>query len=318
MTDPETTAGHPHKRGVRSHASSTWLVAALIATAICAGLLAGEFVGLIKSPISDGAEALSSPALQTEEPLTVAIARTPGGPAEWSNWAVVIKHLSDEIGVPLQVRYLSKEDEVPEIFAAGEIDIAFVCAHHYCDLSEDGTCVGLCTPIIDGSSTTRAMLVARADDPALSIEDLRGSIVAVSDKSSLGGMSYLSYLTAGLGMSPEEFCGELRLGDTQEQNMHDVINGKVRATVVSSVQVAHWDMNKLKVIEESEPMGSPPVIARSDMDPALRARVQEILVSFDARSMLPEDSAIDGFKVLEEREYVFARELRDACGHHVH
>ncbi|MRR11992.1 phosphate/phosphite/phosphonate ABC transporter substrate-binding protein, partial [bacterium] len=259
-----------------------------------------------------------APPLGAEDTLTVAVARTPGGPAEWSNWTIIIKHLSDEIGQPLSVRYLSKEDEAAEVISSQDIDIAFVCAHHYVDLAEDGVCVGVCTPIISGSSTTRSLLVARSDDVAASVGDLKGATIAVSDKSSLGGYAYLSYLTKKDGMTPEEFCGELRLGDTQEQNVRDVLEGTVRATVVNTAQVAGLDMSRVKVLEESEPVGCPPVVVASDMAPELRERIRDILLSCDVESLLPTSSVVDGFKPLDSSEYEFAYELRDACGHHVH
>ncbi|MHB9002926.1 MAG: phosphate/phosphite/phosphonate ABC transporter substrate-binding protein [Coriobacteriia bacterium] len=198
------------------------------------------------------------------------------------------------------------------------MDIAFLCAHHYVDLLDQDACVGIATPIIDGSSATRHLLVVRAEDPVEDFVSLKGSKFAVSDKSSLGGFAYLSYLTAQLGVKPAQFCGELTLGESQNQNMRAVLQGKARATVVSTAQIGSWDMSKFRIVEESESIGCPPVVADSGVDPELVARIREILVSCDTAALLGEPSAIDGFKALDPAEYEFAYTLRDACGHHLH
>lgn len=313
MTDSGTV---PPADRPRSRNSKYWLGAALIVSLIGIMLVGADFVGLLRMPVP---EILSRPApVDTSDSLTVAVARTPGGPEEWANWGRVIKYISDELGQPMTVRYLSQEDEAPEVVMDEDIDIAFLCAHHYVDLLEQDECVGIATPIIDGTSITRHLLVVRADDPATDFESLRGSAFAVSDKSSLGGFAYLSYLTAPLGMKPAEFCGELTLGESQNQNMRAVLQGTVRATVVSTAQVGSWDMSKFRVLEESDPIGCPPVVAGAGVDPELIARIEEILTSCDTAALLGEPSAIDGFKPLDSAEYEFAYILRDACGHHSH
>lgn len=313
MTDSETT---PPVDRPRYQSSKYWLVAALVVSLIDIAFVGSDFIGLLRIP---AAERLTDAApVDTSGSLTVAVARTPGGPEEWANWGRVIKHISDELGQPITVRYLSQEDEAAEVVMDEDLDIAFLCAHHYVDLLEQDACVGIATPIIDGSSATRHLLVVRADDPAQDFDSLKASAFAVSDKSSLGGFAYLSYLTAQRGMKPAEFCGELTLGESQDQNMRAVMQGAARATVVNTAQIGSWDMSKFRILEESESIGCPPVVADAGVDPELVVRIREILVACDTAALLGEASSIDGFKALDPAEYEFAYTLRDACGHHSH
>lgn len=311
--------GHVDERAeraprVQSHA---WLYAAAAATLICGVLVVYSLAGLTKMPTvaSEGA-ALDS--AQDRIALDVAVARAAGGPGEWENWARVIKYLSEELETPLNVRYLSKEDEAADIIVDSDVDIAFICAHHYLDLTEAGEVDAVCVPIIDGSSTTRMQLIVRADDPATSMSDVVDSVVAASDKSSLGGYAYLTYLCSERGLVPSQFFSEVRLGDSQEANMSDLRSGEIRATIVNSAQVVSWDMSEFKVIEESPPFGSTPVVVNSEMSPELRERITAILLEMNVGSQLSADSVIDGFARVDEADYAFARVLRDACGHHDH
>lgn len=314
------TSDRPVTQGARSpgstrSTSSVWLVAALVVTAVCAGLLTAQLVGFLRFPFDDPAIAPAEVGAP-EGALVVAVARTPGGPGEWANWARIIRELSHQLGRPLTVRYLSNEDEAAEVITEDRVDVAFVCPHHYVDLSEAGTCEGLVTPVISGSATTRFVILVRPDDPATCIEDLKGSHFAVSDKSSLGGFSYVAYLTKARGAKPEEYFSELTVGETQEQNMQDVLEGRVRATVASSVQVVAWDMSQFKVIEPSEPIGSPPVVVAADLAPELKDEIARILIDMDMPATLGEGSAIEGFETLDPASYEFAARLRGACGHH--
>jgi len=305
-----TSIDSPHPRSSRR-----WFFIAIAVTLVFVAVVAYEFSNLLALPRLSS-ETSEKSGVSSEGNLIVAVARTPGGPGEWSNWARIIRVLSDELDVPFTVRYLSKEDEAARIIAEDKVDIAFVCAHHYVDLVDDDACEGIATPVIDGSTTSRSLLVVRTDDPARGIEDLAGSLVAVSDKSSLGGYAFLSYLLQQRGTQAEDYFSELRLGETQEQNLHDVLAGDARATVINSAQTASLDLSGVRVIEESEPFGCPPVVVRADLDPELRDRIQQALLGMDMGVILPEDSAIDGFERLDPAEYEFARELRGACAHH--
>lgn len=311
---PEPPSGFDSPRPARIRSSRRWLFVAIGVTAVCLLVLALEFANLLSLP-TVGSQASSQLAPVPEGSLVVAVARTPGGPGEWSNWARIISELETELGTSLTVRYLAKEDEAAKIIAKDRVDIAFVCAHHYVDLSEEGASDGLVTPVIDGSSTSRSMLVVRADDDAQGIEDIKGSVVAVSDKSSLGGYAYLSYLVKQHGAEPAGYFSELRLGETQEQNLRDVLEGTARATIINSAQIGSLDVSGVRVIEESEPFGCPPVVVRSDMDPALKAKIRSALLKMDMEAVLPAGSVIEGFEPLDPAEYAFARELRGACSH---
>lgn len=300
--------------------SSRWLVAAIVATiafVLVVGIALASIFGYY--PVDRSIE-VSANVGDEATPLVVAVAvaRTPGGPGEWSNWARVIKYLSEELHRPVTVRYLSKEDESAEVIASEDIDIAFVCAHTYLDLADSDSAVGVCTPIIDGEHTSRMMLLVRADDPAESFADLADSSAAASDKSSLGGYSYLQYLAGKHGVRVDEYFSELRMGETQETNLRDVIAGDLRVTVANSAQTADWDLSKLKIIDESPPGGCPPVVVSSDMDPELREFVKRILVEMNTDVLLPADSHIDGFVEFDHADYAFADTLRRACGSHDH
>lgn len=141
--------------------------------------------------------------------------------------------------------------------------------------------------------------------------------MAASDKSSLGGYAFLNALAVDHGTTPEEHFSEVRLGDAQESNMRDLLDGEVRATVINSAQVASWDTSGFKTVEESGAFATPPVVVDAEMDPELREAIEEFLLGFDP-SILPPESHITGFVELDDADYLNAERFRDACGQHAH
>jgi hypothetical protein len=218
MDAPRVTKPSPESFRESHRRSSRWLALAVVGTVVGVVLLYGAFSNASLMPTQQPVLSPEKPALH-EGNLVIAVARTPGGPTEWVNWAQVISYLSEALGQPVVVRYLTEEDEAA--------------------------------------------------------------------------------------------------GVTMEANISDLREGLIDATVVNSVQV-NVDTLGLRVIEASPYFGNPPIVVSTHVSEELAERVQSILLSFDARSQLPDDSAIDGFVVLDPDEYDFANVLRVACDDHVH
>jgi phosphonate transport system substrate-binding protein len=313
----QSTQRSPDDAGASAHArSNRWLFAAIAVTVVGAVALAVAVAGLFGGHEPGASSGTVAVAGEEPEALLVAVSRTPGGPGEWENFARVIKYLSDELQRPVAVRYITEEEVAADVIRDEEVDLAFVCAHIYLDLLEEGKVEGLVTPIVDGTPDTRAMIVVRDDSDLETWEDLRGTAVAVSDKSSLGGYAYLQWYAEQRGVELREFFREVRLGETQEANLRELADGGVDATVVNSVQVVHRDMSEFRTLQESEPFGAPPIVATNRLDPETSAQAKEALIAFDAESRLSEDSAIDGFVAAETVDYSFEEILRHVCGDH--
>jgi ABC-type phosphate/phosphonate transport system substrate-binding protein len=316
MDAPRVTKPSPESFRESHRRSSRWLALAVVGTVVGVVLLYGAFSNASLMPTQQPVLSPEKPALH-EGNIVIAVARTPGGPTEWVNWAQVISYLSEALGQPVVVRYLTEEDEAAGVIASEHVDLAFVCAQQYLDLVESGHARGLCTPLMNGTATSQSLLVVGVDSEFRSFADLRGHWVAVSDKSSLGGVAYMQYLADSSDVQAETYFSEIQFGDTMEANIIDLREGLIDATVVNSVQV-NVDTLGLRVIEASPYFGNPPIVVSTHVSEELAERVQSILLSFDARSQLPDDSAIDGFVVLDPDEYDFANVLRVACDDHVH
>lgn len=309
-------SGPADEPGVRPRRrSSQILMVAIAVTVVVAIVGALSVYPLLMSDPEDAAAPVGS---AQEGAVVVAVARTAGGAGEWSNWARVFSYLSDQIGRPVTLRYLTSEEEIEDVLADEPIDLALVCPHQYVDLAEQGRAKGVVTPVISGSPLTSAMLVVAADSPVTTFEDLRGRRIAVSDKTSLGGYAYMMWLCERHGVDAAEYFAEVRLGDTLEHNARDVLAGEVDCTVVNASQLASDD-SRLRVVERSPEYGTPPIVVVSDIDAATIDAIRDALVAFDPDiDLAGAKTTISGFVPTDPEAYEFVRDLRDACGHHDH
>lgn len=297
--------------------SAAWLRVAVLATglAVVAGLvLIGDLADSVKGP----AESNTSLDATEAASLMVVVARTPGGPGEWGNFARVIGYVSEQIGRPIAVRYVPREDEASAVVRAEEADVAFLCAHMYLDLVDAEVVRGIAVPVVDGESECRMQLVVRNDNAGWAFEDLEGRSIAVSDKSSLGGQAFLLWLCGEKGVEVTDYFSAVVTGETMEENLAALIAGEVDATIVNSAQLSPERRASLSVVESSPRYGLPPVVTSTALDPAIRQSILEALLMFDADEHLPADSRIDGFVAIGSVDYAFEQVLRVQCGEHGH
>jgi len=238
--------------------------------------------------------------------LTVAIVRTPGGPAEWRTYARAIKKMSDATGRPMRVRYLQDRREIVELMRTREVDAGFLCTNCYLDLADAGVSL-VAVPRIAGENRDAAVLVVRGTSPYTSLKDLTGHRVGVIDPSSLAGYTYLYWLAASERVDVARSLVVVR-GESEEQNIRALLVGDVEAVVVNRSQLAPWKQANLRVVSCSPEYGMPPFVTGPTVDTETRMEMKEALLSMPASAEQPH-SVVEGFSEAAAGDYEFAQEL---------
>jgi len=259
-----------------------------------------------------GAGHVESPSgLADDDAVTVVIGRTPGGPTQWLSYLAALRAVEERTGLSVRVRYPSDRSEVADAVLMPDVDGAFVSIYQYLMLEEDGRFELLARPVVKGVAQDTSVIVVRRDSQFRSLEDLRGTDVALGAGRSVGGFAYARWLMAQRGTTLEEFFGNVRTGAQPDANLRKVDEGIADVAVVNRSQLAAWPSDSFRIIDESPDIGMPPFVVRSDMSPADREQILATLVDLRPGRGLSEDSAITGFEPAVSREYAFARVLLD-------
>lgn len=243
----------------------------------------------------------------TERPLTIAIVRTPGGPAEWRTYARAIKTMSDATGQPMRVRYVQDRSEIANLVETQKVDAGFLCTNCYLALADRPGVTLLVAPRVAGETKDAAVLVVRATSPYASLSELAGHRVGVMDSTSLAGNAYLYWLAEQEHMDVARSLNVVR-GANEESNLKALLVGDVEAVVVNRSQLALWNQSDLRIISESPEFGMPPFVTGPSVDADTQAAMKKALLDMRPTATQPH-SVVEGFSEVTAEDYAFAREL---------
>lgn len=297
----------PDSSGRRSVGRTRWLlifalVSSAIVVALASALIASFFTSDSSQRIPSGGAAQ-----QTGEPLTVALARTPGGSLEWRTYVSAIQRMGEAVGRPMRVRYVESRSDMADLLLTGQVDAAFLCTYCYLQVGDKPGVALVAVPVIAGQTKDAAVLVVRADARYGSLADLRGHRIGVMDPTSLAGYAYLMWLSEQRGVeATSSFV--LVPGDSQEQNIRALLARDVEAVVVNRSQLASWPDAGLRILATSPEFGMPPFVTGPTVDAATRDLMQRALLTMRPASETTPTS-IEGFAVPKRSDYGFARIL---------
>ena len=191
------------------------------------------------------------------------------------------KHLSRDIEFIQRQTY----GEINELFAMGQIDLAFICSGPYALGKEKYGFDLLATPEIRGSHFYQAYLIVNRDSPFHLLEDLEGQIFAFTDPESNTGRLVPTFWLAQMEKRPENFFGKTIYTYSHDNSILAVARNLVDA---ASVDGSIWEYYnhkdpvftaRTRIIKKSELYGNPPLVTSQELPLDLRQRIRQLLFS---------------------------------------
>jgi len=195
----------------------------------------------------------------------------------------------------------SNYEELNRLLQSGGIDAAFVCAGPYVEGKQQFDMQLIAMPLVNGKSVYHAYIIVHKDSPIQKLNQLEGKSFAFTDPKSNSGKLVPTYMLAQLKTTPERFFSRRIFTYGHDNSIKAVAERHVDGASVDSLI---WDYTARKyphltantrVIATSEPYGIPPVVVRPGIDPALKQRLQQALLTVHQN---PEGKAIlDGMLI---------------------
>lgn len=174
-------------------------------------------------------------------------------------------YLTESIGCPVELALRRTYEEITMLLVSGQLDAAWVCGYPYVAFRDQ---LGLlAAPVWRGRPLYQSYFITRSDDPAGSIEDLRGRVHAFSDPNSNSGYLVTSAWLAEAGERPERFFSRAFFTYAHRNVVRAVSAGLADS---GSVDGYVWEVmlqtepeltRRTRVIRKSEWLGFPPVAA---------------------------------------------------------
>jgi len=234
----------------------------------------------------------------------------------------LLDYLESRLALPIQVVDRESYEGFNKLLQNGDIDVAFVCSGPYIEGHAAFDLELLVVPESSAGETVYySNLIVPGDSPARVLEDLRGKRFALVDPQSNSGRLVPEYLLAQRGETSASFFNETFYTYAHDKSVHLVAEGLVDGAAVDSLIYDYLLQHdpamvaNTRILMRSEPYGSPPVVVRSGLDPALRERLRKLLLTMhenpSGQKILGE-MMVKRFVLADDRNYDSVRDLRAA------
>jgi phosphonate transport system substrate-binding protein len=206
------------------------------------------------------------------------------------------KHLADRLGRPYDLVVTNDWAGIAIALANGQADVAWMGPWGYVLAHHQGGAQAIATVKYDGRPFYHAIILAR---PGLTIdswpEGAKGLRISFADVGSTSGWLIPTHYFRMRGIDPKSFF-HYRDGASHPANVTAVANGQVDLAT-------DFDRNfngmadrglvrreEVKIVWQSEPLPNDPLVVRAGFDPAMTARIREIVTAIsedDARTIMP-------------------------------
>lgn len=238
---------------------------------------------------------------------------------------VISAWLAKEIGVPVRGFVGSDHAAAVEALRNNDADISFMGALPYVIANAQTGAVAVLAEVYRGSPAYTGRIFVRRDGAIEKLADLKGKAIAFADPISESGYLYPLdiFVESGLlqrGEDPKRFFGKVYFAGGYQQAMQAMQAGLVDAAGVSQyadLLLTPDQQPQVKWIAESKPIPSHVVIARRDLDPALKAKFVAAMLKLNAPqnvALLKHVYSPDGYVEADPKSFDGVRELAKAYG----
>ncbi|GAB4563319.1 MAG: phosphate/phosphite/phosphonate ABC transporter substrate-binding protein [Anaerolineae bacterium] len=256
----------------------------------------------------------------TVTPLRMAVAAIISPQGTVTSYQPLQELLAQRFGRPVELVQRRTYAETNELIRRGEVDLAFVCTRAYVVGHREFGMTLLAAPEVNGERSYHSAIIVRAENPAQTVDDLRGGVFAFTDPLSTSGYLYPVVYLKEIGETPESFFRRTMFTYSHDRAIYAVFEGVADAAAVDSL-VLDYAMERdprlrdgLRVLHLSPPFGMPPVVIGPGVRPQTAALLKEFLLTLqdspEGRIAL-ESLGVDHFVPVQDEEYDSVRALEE-------
>ena len=241
--------------------------------------------------------------------------------AQRLRYQALAEHLSDRLERPIVLVTLNTYEGVLKDFEEKQIDGAFL-GSMVAVLAHDrlGAQILVKPQNAEGVSVYRGVIVVRRDSPITSIEDLAGRSVAMVRTTTAGNLFPVSLMLRH-GLLDARQPPQFRWVGTHDQVIAELMAGRVDAGAVKDLRLDAFERAnappKLVRLAVSEPVPNNALVVRADVDPALRERLEQALLTMHENGVGREALAAFGagrFLTCRIEQYKAIYDMADQLG----
>lgn len=260
---------------------------------------------------------------KNQEILKVAVASVISPMENVNLYGDLLNLLGKRVQKQVQMVQRQNYNDTNTLVESGNVQVAFICSGALLgkDKTEQAERI-LVTPEVAGSATYRSYIIVPSQSSAHFLTDLKGKSFAYMDPLSFSGHIAPQYMVKKAGYNPSTFFDKTIFTYSHDNSIKAVSEGVVHGAAVDSliydltISRRPELMDKIKIIDQSEEVGNPPVVVSPHTDPKLRALIKNVLLTLhldeegrNALKVLKFDRFIHPNLTLYNRVWEMSREV---------
>lgn len=241
--------------------------------------------------------------------ITSAVASDPS----YANYRKLTNYISNKLGRKSAFISGLSYNQVDNLFVSNKVDVGFLCNAHYARQRDVEKFVPIAAPVITGykKAKFRIYVIVPKESRLKTLDDLRGRSVDLADPLSTTTI-FTAYMLKNRNADMKSFFRKVYYSGNHDMTIQLVASGLVDSGVVDG----HiWDYHeavepkyssKTKVIFRSQEFTIPPVVVGRSVDPGLKKRIRDILLSMheetEGRKILA-SLRVERFVDIKESDY---------------
>lgn len=220
-------------------------------------------------------------------PLNLAIAAMISPKETLHYYEELIHYISGKIDRPVKIMQNKTYKEVNDNLEQRRIDVAFICSGAYVAAKKRFPIEILAIPVVNGKRYYTADIIVRRSSSIQRFEDLRGKSFAFTDPLSNSGRLYAVNRVRELNSTYENYFSRIIYTHGHDYSIQAVARGMVDGATVDGLIFNYLQrhypakVENIRIIEESEPFGMPPIVVHKDLDPVLKEKLRMTLLTMD-------------------------------------
>lgn len=202
----------------------------------------------------------------------------------YDRWAA---YLGRKVGRSVQFIQRRSYREAMELIEVGEHDFSWICSFPYKKYQNSNFFELLVVPVFEGQPFYRSYIIVHKDSPHRSIDDLEGKVFAYSDPDSNSGYIVPRSILHDRGRNPDSFFRHTFFTYSHTETIEAVAERVADGAAVDSYVWEYLNRQqspitaRTKIIHRSEAYGFPPLVSRAGIDPELRQRMADALLTME-------------------------------------
>lgn len=256
---------------------------------------------------------------QSDIPLEAAVAAMISPEENFFYYTKIFDYISQHMNREIVFKQRKTYSEVNILLGSRELDFAFICSGAYVDAQKDFGAEILVIPQIQGKTSYQAYIIVSTDSVYEKFEDLKGFSFAFTDPLSNTGCLYPKFLVKQMNFVEDNFFSRIIFTYAHDFSIQAVNSRLTDAASVDSIIFDYFQTNnphkvdKLKIVNKSEPFGMPPVVVHPEIEPSIRKKLETIFLEMDQNPLgkeILEHLGIDRFVLGKDENYESIRKMK--------